>query len=107
MATASEKPAKTSLNLADIQAQLKALLEKLRPHIGFAYTILLVLGLAAVGYFVLQTLHSSDAINTSESRDKSYSLNFDYTTMSKVHALNNTDTVTITLPSGRINPFSE
>lgn len=107
MAKSPEKPAKQSLNLRDLKNQFKAFLNTVRPHLGFAYTLVLLTGVAAAGYLVLQTLHSSDAVSTSDSRDKSYSLDFDLTTMSKVHKLNNTDNVSVSLPDGRINPFSE
>lgn len=99
-------------SFADATVSLRELGAKISPHLGFIYLAFILAGVTATVFVVNQTMQSTDlgaAAVTSEKANEYVSLfNFDASTANKIKLLSTTNgTDTITLPSGRINPFSE
>lgn len=102
----TKKPASASIN--DLLSSLKATWHKIEPHVGFLYTVILLLGITYAVYTVSQTLQTKNLSEGAPSGTGDFSTRFDETTIQKIRSLSENDTPSdIQLPSGRINPFSE
>lgn len=94
----------------DLLISLKTFGAKISPHFGFIYFALMLAGITAVVYITTQTMQSTDVGQGTEANQKmsEYTITFDQSTITKLKTLSGeNNSPTITLPSGRINPFSE
>lgn len=97
-------------SIADITASLRSLMIKVSPHLGFTYLVFMLIGITTVVYVVSQTMQSTDVGQGTVTNQKmnEYVIPFDQTTISKLRTLNSDNTSpVVSVPSGRINPFSE
>lgn len=97
-------------SFASTVAMVQPVVQKIIPHLGFAFLICMLLGVTAVVFLVGQTMQlTSTGEDTATSQALSeYAIPSDQATISKLQALSNDNTSpNITLPGGRINPFSE
>ncbi len=97
---------KSGLTLDSLNATLKSTSKSLQLHLGFIITVILLLVLVYNVYAVNSALlNQSSNISTA---DSTVVQNFDKATVIKIQTLRNTTSPNdISLPSGRINPFSE
>jgi exopolysaccharide biosynthesis protein len=91
---------------------LHGLVSKVAPHLGFIYLALVLTGITATVYIVNQTMQSTDPGQGTVTKEKATEyvslFNFDTATVNKIRQLTTTSGNTdSSLPSGRINPFSE
>lgn len=109
MATDDKKPKKSvSASMGDLASSLKSTWHKLEPHVGFLYTVILLLAITYAVFTVSQTLQNKDVAEGTTTGSGDFSTRFDETTIQKVRSLSENDTPSnIQLPPGRINPFSE
>lgn len=103
--TATKKP----ITVKDLTAKAKQGVQVVVEHSGF---ILLLLLIVVLGYSVLNTgsaLNAEAEVGDSpDTTSSGYSVNFDPITRKKINELSSNQAPTeITLPEGRINPFSE
>jgi hypothetical protein len=107
-----QKDSKPTLqqSIAEIVVVLRALVAKISPHFGFMFFSLMLIGITSVVYIVNQTMQSASTGQsaTAEKTASDYSIQFDQATITKLKNLSDTNATSgVTLPSGRINPFSE
>jgi len=111
MPDANDKPKQSlSDSFKDISLQVKAFWQRVQPHLGFMYATVLLLGITYVVYIVTQSLNSNIAPSAATPHaTNDFSIRFDDATINKVRALsgNGSANTNVTLPEGRINPFSE
>lgn len=101
-----EETKKSQLDIAQLVVLLKPATIFFKRHLVLMF---IVLTLSALIYAVIMvnTILQQGLSNT-ESTNGKYDSRFDETTITKINVLNNRDqTPSITLPGGRINPFSE
>ena len=107
----TDKPKPTiDQSLKTFGVWLRATTQKIAPHFGFIYLSIMLVGITGVVYIVSQTMQSTDTGEGIGSTEKlsAYTMSFDRTTITKVQTLSNQNgSLDVTLPSGRINPFSE
>ncbi len=110
-----KNPKKTFAQLlADTKSSLYKIGQKILPRLGYLYILLLVCAVAYVISTVNQTFDLSSSSNTTsttpspDTSSTNFTFSFDAATVAKVKALSSGQAnMTVTLPSGRINPFSE
>ena len=107
--TKAQKPT-IKQSFADLTVSARAVLLKLSPRFGYIYFVLMLLGITSVVYIVSQTMQSTsigEGVSTSQKLSE-YTITLDQSTISQVKALsNNNSSPSVTLPTGRINPFAE
>jgi hypothetical protein len=105
---ATKAATKKSLSTKDMLVKLKQSVQVLVEHSGF---VLLLLLIVVLGYAVLNVgsaLNAEAETTDAAPSSSGYVANFDPITRKKIDELNSEQTPTeITLPAGRINPFSE
>ncbi len=106
------KPTKPTLkqSFADIVASLRVVFAKVSPRLGFIYFSILLAGITGVVFITTQTMQSTDIGQGTEATQKmnEYLIPFDQSTVAKLKALNSEgSSLKVTVPTGRINPFSE
>ena len=110
MATKDSTKPNFQQSIKGLTDYFQALMVKISPRLGFAYLVLMLIGVTSVVYMVSQTMQSVDAGQGTVTNQKlsEYVIPFDQVTISKLKQLNS-DNVSpnVSLPSGRINPFSE
>ena len=97
-------------SLADLTLSLRSLAQKISPHLGFIYLTFILIGITSVVYIVSQTMQSTDVGQgaITSQKENEFVIPFDRTTISKLQTLSNENSSpSVSLPSGRINPFSE
>lgn len=110
-------PAPTSPNkptlkqsLSDFTNSLNSLAQKINPKLGFIYFCLLLIGITFVVYLASKTMQSTDTGGSAATSQKvaEYSIPFDKKTITKIKSISTkNESPNISLPTGRINPFSE
>lgn len=107
----TDKPKPTfDESLKTLVAWLRSTVQKIAPHFGFIYLIVMLIGITAVVYIVSLTMQSTDIGEGTATNEKlsEYTIVFDRATIAKVQTLSNQNgSLNVALPSGRINPFSE
>lgn len=111
------KPKRTiSQQLADMKGSLRKIGQQISPRLGYFYILLLVCAVAYVVSTVNQTFDQSGTIssdatssqNAQNTDSTNFTFSFDAATVAKVKALSSgASNMTVSLPSGRINPFAE
>lgn len=112
MADSSEKKkGLSSLSTKELLDSLRASVKKIEPHLGFIYTVILLLGVTLTVYLVSQSLQTPATTLSSDATadTNSFSIRFDDTTVKKIQALNDYENQSfdVSIPDGRINPFAE
>lgn len=108
MAKESQKnqPA-NAIDLRAIVSSLKDVWSKIEPHVGFGYAVILLSVIICSVFLVGQTLRSESTSNA-PATDAQYSTKFDTTTIEKVNQLDSTtNSHSVSIPGGHINPFAE
>jgi hypothetical protein len=111
------KPKQTiSQQLADMKGGLRKIGQQISPRLGYFYILLLVCAVAYVVSTVNQTFDQSGTISSNVNSSQSaqdasttdFTFSFDAATVAKVKALSSgAANMSVSLPAGRINPFSE
>ena len=114
MATKSDPDKQTkslSLDTKELVNSLRQTAKKVEPHLGFIYTVTLLIGITLAVYLVSQSLQTtslsvSSALSTEQN---SFSIHFDDATIKKIQDLNDyeNESYNVSIPDGRINPFAE
>lgn len=112
MANVGKNQPSMQQSMADLVLAIRSLTSKVVPHLGFIYLSLMLLGITTVVYLVGQAMQSSEIGQASITKEKEAEYTslfvFDPTTLKQIKTLGNENSsAAMTLPSGRINPFSE
>lgn len=97
---------KQSLNLSELTTMLKPLGVLFKRHLVLIFIVLTLLALIYAVVTVNTILQQGST--TADTATNKYDTRFDQATIDKINQLSNRDqTPSVSLPSGRINPFSE
>lgn len=111
MATPQEKQTKKSpQSNTELVDSLRKVVRKIEPHLGFVYTVILLVGITLTVYLVTQSLRiTTPSTVTTTTNENSFSISFDDATIKKIQTLNDYENQSfdVSIPDGRVNPFAE